>query len=59
MEIPCSEVSLNTWPVWAIVGMAVLSHARGTVLLVREVGLVWGSFRRRRLDRKRRRMRDQ
>ena len=27
---------LNTWPVWAVIAMAILSHTHGTVLFFRE-----------------------
>ncbi len=55
--MPCDPMSFNTWPVWAIVAMAVVSHARGTVLLVREVRAFMVAFTSRRIDNKRRRIR--
>lgn len=53
MDGPCFDV--NTWPTWAFVAVAILSHARGTALLMREAGLFLGRFVRRRRELRRRR----
>lgn len=56
MESPCFDT--DSLPMWAFVVVAVLSHARGTALLMREAALFLGRFtngwRQRRRARKRR-----
>jgi hypothetical protein len=41
---PCYPA--DSWPMWTFVLFAVLSHARGTALLLREV-LSWATRKRR------------
>lgn len=53
MDGPCTD--FNSWPTWAFVLFAVLSHARGTALLMREAALFLGRFVRRRRELRRRR----
>lgn len=56
MEGPCFDT--DSLPVWVFVAVAVLSHARGTALLIREVahflGRFTNGFRQRRRAAKRR-----
>jgi len=47
---PCTN--LNTWPVWAVVAMALLSHLRGSVLVIREVMAFLGTFRNNKVAQK-------
>lgn len=49
-QFPCTAP--DSWPVWTFIVVAVLSHARGTALLVREV-LSWLTARHERRGRRR------